>query len=351
MANAIPPSQETLREALDLSEGLLQNIELSEYPLTNIALKTSRLARLLNESEMQTIMQYEAGGYPTTGKGVPRDVWELAVHAGRKFEEKGAGSSEIKEYIFQESIEELEKQVDLGEVALQAANDPDVSVTSANPHQHVINPMGNMYERRLIRADLTKALKRLSSRRGFIHSYILRKNSELKYSGIADDIFSRVRKRVDRAIGTHVPESVQKLIAVHENLRSDNAEDWSNAVHSCRRILQDLADSIYPPRDDIDKEIDGETRVIKLGQENYINRLVAFIEENSASIRYSEIVGSHLRFVGDRLDSVFKAAQKGSHGTIVSPEEADRYVIYTYLIVGDILALLEPASSSGARES
>lgn len=34
-----------------------------------------------------------------------------------------------------------------------------------------------------------------------------------------------------------------------------------------------------------------------------------------------------------------KSAQKGSHETIFSKEEADRYVIYTYLIVGDILSL------------
>jgi hypothetical protein len=49
-------------------------------------------------------------------------------------------------------------------------------------------------------------------------------------------------------------------------------------------------------------------------------------------------VGSHLEFIGERLDSVFQAAQKGSHG-VVDKAEADRYVVYTYLIVGDILSL------------
>ncbi len=39
--------------------------------------------------------------------------------------------------------------------------------------------------------------------------------------------------------------------------------------------------------------------------------------------------------------SIVKAAQKGTHDVIVSPQEADRYVIYTYMIVGDILSLLE----------
>jgi hypothetical protein len=42
----IPPSKAALREALEISEDILKNIELMELPLTNIALKASRLARL-----------------------------------------------------------------------------------------------------------------------------------------------------------------------------------------------------------------------------------------------------------------------------------------------------------------
>jgi hypothetical protein len=44
-------------------------------------------------------------------------------------------------------------------------------------------------------------------------------------------------------------------------------------------------------------------------------------------------------FLGERLDSIFQAAQKGSHAKILVREEADRYVAYTYLVVGDILLL------------
>ena len=101
-----------------------------------------------------------------------------------------------------------------------------------------------------------------------------------------------------------------------------------------------MADAIYPAREDKVIDLDGKKKTIKLGPDNYINRLVAFIEENSSSDRYQEIVGSHLSFIGDRLDSVFKAAQKGSHAKILSKKEADRYVVYTYLLVGDILSLI-----------
>jgi hypothetical protein len=340
MTDTIPPSKTALREALDLSEGILRNIELNEMPLANIALKISRLARLLNDFSIQKIMGFEASGYPATPTGVPPDIYQLAVVAGREFQEKNISTGKVGNFIYPTSIEELEREIKLFETALTAARDPDVSVSSANPSQMVWNPVGNKFERDTIRTSAARAQRRLSERRSFLHSYVLRVHYELKFSGIADDIFSRIRQKLDSAIGNYVPDAVQKLAAIYDNLQSENPEDWANAVHSCRRILQDLAGKIYPPRKSITKTIDGKEKEILLGAENYINRLVQFLEDKTSSERFSEIVGSHLRFIGDRLDSIFKATQKGSHAKIVSREEADRYVVYTYLITGDILSLL-----------
>lgn len=331
----IPSTPEALQEALELSYEVLKNVELMELPLANIALKASRIARLLNEYEVQKIMEYEASGYPTTPDGVQPEIYKLAVTAGREYQTKDSKTKENKKFIYLESIEELEHET----IIAKAAKDADKSVSSSNPYQTVITPIGNWYERHQIREKSSSASKKLSSRRALIYRYVLRKHYELKYSGIADDIFSRVRERVNKSIGGAVPEATQKLTAVYENLKSENPEDWSNAVHSCRRILQDLADSVFPAKSDIIKTINGKEKTIKLGKDNFINRLIAFIEAQSHSGRFTSIVGSHLKYIGERLDSVFRAAQKGSHDTIVTQEEADRYVVYTYLIVGDILLL------------
>ena len=336
----IPINRKALEESLGSSEEVLRNIELSEIPLTNIALKTIRLARLLNDLEWQQIFQFEVGGYPTTPNGMEPEVFRLAEKANRGYQLKDEKTEKIKNYVYIESVEQLEHDKDIAEVALPAAQDRDVSVTSANPYQTVHAPVGNWNERKQIREGSQKAAKRLSARRTLIYQYALSKHYELKFSGIADDIFSRIRERVDSAIGSVVPEAINKFSAVHENLRSDNPEDWSNAVHSCRRILQDLADAIYPAREDKVIEAGGKPKTIKLGKDNYINRIIAFVEERSGSERFSHIVGSHLGFLGDRLDSVFQAAQKGSHDVIVSQVEADRYVVYTYLTVGDVIGLL-----------
>jgi len=45
------------------------------------------------------------------------------------------------------------------------------------------------------------------------------------------------------------------------------------------------------------------------------------------------------RFSGSGSIAFSPAAQKGSHADIVTKEEADRYVVFTYLIVGDVLSL------------
>jgi hypothetical protein len=341
-ANIVPPSAEGLREALNLSADILRNIELSEIPLTNIALKASRLARLLNEYDTQKIMEFEAGGYPSTTEGLPPDIWRLAVIAGRTHDIKDKETGETKEFAYVQPIAEWEQIVDMAGKAIEAAREPDVSIASANPNQYVYPPLGYSMERQIIRTNASTAATRIAERRSFIYRYALRKHYELKFSGIAADIFSRTRERVDSSVGKYVPEAVQKLSAIHDNLRSENAEDWSNAVHGCRRILQDLANAIFPPQEEERiKTEKGKTLTIKLGKEQYINRLIAFIEDRSSSARFKHIVGSHLKFIGERLDSIVQAAQKGSHDVIVSPQEADRYVIYTYMVVGDILSLLE----------
>lgn len=335
----IPSTRKALEEALELSDNILRNIELSEIPLPNIALKAVRLARLLNDFEFQSIFQYEVSGYPSGPNGMDMKVFRLAQRANRGYQTKDPKTAELKSFVYVESIEQLSHETEISEVALQSARDSDVSLSSANPNQFLHAPLGNALERRQIRATAQRAAKNLSARRTLLYEYGLSKHYELKFSGIADDVFGRVRERVDSAIGTVVPDAINKLAAVYENLKSDNQEDWSNAVHSCRRILQDLADAIFPATADKVVEVNGKSKTIKLGNENYINRIIAFIESKSGSERFNHIVGSHLGFIGDRLDSVFQAAQKGSHAVIVSQEEADRFVIYTYMTVGDVLSL------------
>ena len=335
----IPASASAMAEAEELSAEILEDIELNRVKLSVVVLKVVRLARLINDFDHQQIFLWESSGYPTGKNGIERHVWDLGSIAGRTLFRAGVNGEEPQEVMDRSSIEQLERSVDLGEASIQAARDPDISLSSANEFQHVRAPAGNAAERRSIRSEVSQRSQRLAARRTFIYDYAARKHYELKFSAVADDVFGKVRSFVDASIGEVVPNAVRKFSAVYSNLRSDNPEDWANAAHSCRRILQDLADAVFPARSDTrTRTVDGKTREIKLGSEQYINRLLAFIEDMSTSERFDSIVGSHLEYMGHRLDAMFKAAQKGSHAS-VTMEEANRCVVYTYLLVGDILSL------------
>jgi hypothetical protein len=104
-----------------------------------------------------------------------------------------------------------------------------------------------------------------------------------------------------------------------------------------------LADSLFPPSKESVVSRSGKN--IKAGSENYINRFVLFCESKTESGIFMNIVGSELALIGDRLDAAFGATQKGSHAN-VSREEAKRYIIHAYLLLGDILELADQQDKS-----
>jgi soluble lytic murein transglycosylase-like protein len=186
MPETIPLSRAALAEALALSAEILRNIELNELSPTNIALKASRLARLLNDFDYQTIMAYEAGGYPSAADGIPPEVWRLAVLAGRNYEWTDPATKKADERVYVESIAELEKEIQMSEPSLAAARDP---ARGAREVPGFFGP-GNVFERQAIRQSARNAAQQLASRRTMIYQYAVHKHYELSFSGIADDVFT-----------------------------------------------------------------------------------------------------------------------------------------------------------------
>lgn len=108
-----------------------------------------------------------------------------------------------------------------------------------------------------------------------------------------------------------------------------------------------MADALRHPGDDVDGR--------KMGEDQYINRLVDWIANSSkAGGTARDVVTRDLEYLGNRLDALADAGHKGAHGE-VSRYEASRFITGTYLLIGDILQLrptpTDRTSPSGSTPS
>ena len=154
---------------------------------------------------------------------------------------------------------------------------------------------------------------------------------DLKFGGIIETIFEDTKKLVDSKLVDVCPDAIEKFTSAYERLKETNPESWAQAVTTCRRIFKDFADAIYPPKDTLVK---GR----KVGEYEYINRLWAFASENAKSNTNKELIQSEVDYIGRRIDSLYDLTCKGTHAEI-SKDEAERVIIRTYLLIGDLIKL------------
>ena len=325
-----------IKECTELSCEILKNFELSEIPVGNIILKCLRLCRLLGDQQGILLFTFESSGYPhgTDGK-YTLEAERIAVLAHRGFQQYDYTTKRFVSYISYALISDIESGIETLRIKLLAAADPNISLTSANPNQYLFSPNGNSEERSRITSQIQQKSQILAQVKGALYNYVLTIYNKLVYGNIIEDIFTESRMKVNEKLGEYCPKSIEKFVSVYENLSSDNPEDYANAVHSCRRILVDLADALYPPSD-TPIQINGKS--IKVGADQYINRLIQYINSKSGSKTYNDVVGSDLSSIGIRLDAINDAVCKGTH-IDVTKDEAQRYIIHTYFLISDIVSL------------
>lgn len=323
-------NQQIKEEALRLAEETLSDIELSRLPMANISLKASRLARLINDFDLEKIFEYEAGGYPMKKDGIEPHIWQLGIKANRI-----SLNTENKEVMSCYSLATIENRIIANKIALEQAQDRDVSITSANPYQFLSPPPTNTTERKIRLQNIDNNLNLLAERTRFIYSNVKKIYMDLKFSSLTESIWLKMKNKIDSYISEIIPDETQKLTAIYDSLNDDNPEKWSTALTTCRRMLKAVADKLYPPSDDPIKKGKQE---IKIGEEQFVNRLVCYIEQNSTHETLDKITNSNLNYIGNRLDSIINESCKGTHAK-VEKEEAERCFMHVYMLIGDILEI------------
>ncbi|MDD2839913.1 MAG: hypothetical protein PHY80_02165 [Rickettsiales bacterium] len=332
MSNIKIDNQEKKAEILNLSKDIVDDIELSRIPLSNIVLKAIRLAKICGDEDMEKVFKHESSGYSYGKDDSDEEIWRLLEIGDRVRTDKETG----EKLAYFSSICENENIAEASRRRLSVCNDPNYSISSANPNQYVWNTNHtNLTERQNMSTAILTSSNILSTSKTLIYRYAFNIYYELKFSNLTETIWSSFKEKTDKLISDIAPDEVKKLSAIYDNLNDTNPEKWSGALTSCRKMLKSIADILYPPKEE---SILKDGKKIKLGGEEYINRLMRYVEQNSSSETSEKITNSNLDYIGTRLDTINKKACKGVHNDI-SKDEAERCFMYTFLVIGDILSI------------
>lgn len=151
-----------------------------------------------------------------------------------------------------------------------------------------------------------------------------------------------LRDAVDSKLLDLAPTAAEKLMIAFKSVASDSPEEWSHALTTCRRFIEELADALYPPRGE---QVKGRP----LGQGQYINRLWAFMDGSIESESNRDLAKAHVDYLGSYLERTHRLSNKGVHADL-KRIEAVKAVFHAYLVAADILDYLKRDSGSEKKK-
>lgn len=113
-----------------------------------------------------------------------------------------------------------------------------------------------------------------------IHDFATSVYYERVFDGLAESIFDSYKKEVDLLIAENTGDVLEKIPYVINSLANKESESISQALNTCRRIIDTFADNIFPATDDI-IEVNGSS--ISLKKDKVKNRLITYVSRNCDS--------------------------------------------------------------------
>lgn len=320
-----------LTEARSVANDLLQKMETTDLPIERHLLQAKRLSRLLRDTDAQTWLDLEIGGY--------KDGFNVTTLGNclRYVQAAGRVTREGKYYLT--SLPRLEAACAADRQRVEGATPKAPTGTAEN--YLVAGATTKMLHDQInalnaVKEAYLKNVELLSSLKAAIHAYVTDTLIAIEFGDVAESIFDALRQDVDTFVRSHCPKAAEKLLAIAERMAEGTSEVYAEALTSCRRLLMAVADSVFPASD---KDwVDASAKPRKVGTENYKNRLLGFIEGRLTSDGSRAILENELEHLCSRLDAVYEKVCKGVHAE-VSVEEARLAIIEGYIFVGEIARL------------
>lgn len=181
----------------------------------------------------------------------------------------------------------------------------------------------------------------LERTKAFLFDFLLDAEAEMERGQTSASVFEETIRYVEETLGELAPDVLGELRAAEERLIENNPAAISQGLVSCRRVLKAIADAVYPAREEPVVGFDGKPR--KVGDDQYINRLLQFAIERSGSRSANDLLQAGLDALGRRLQAVNALASRGVHAN-VPLEEANSCFTQTYLLAAEILRIRDNTS-------
>jgi hypothetical protein len=347
-----PKSRSAVMAAL--SDEILADLELDRLPFERILSKCIRLARLRNDFEAVKWFSLELNGYQEDKlpHGIQaHELFSFALRSARTLIVQDKTSEEKEHKYWVASIPELEAEILVQQEHLKSLRPPESFQPAVSRHSFesiYTGPTSNEYvvekysdilltlnqQKSAAIQQIKWAAGLLSKIRVNVYHYVLNTNLQLKFENITESIFQETKEAVDKRLGEINPEIMKKFVASYERLRSDNPEEWSQAMSSCRNILKVFADFVFPAQKDRYTKRSGEKLVVT--DDKYKNRLLAFIDSQLSGDK-AVWLESRLSDLERRVHVLNDLLSRGTHVGL-SRTDVRMCVLDTYLLIGSLLS-------------
>lgn len=337
-------------QALEACDKVINGIEDGTLSVHASLLLCKKIARLVNDVDGQTWLNYEYGGYPRDKEGyILHDAWKTACNHGRSYQyvnETGKRST----VIFTEICSELEAVIDsnrkaIGNYSMQGysvSGDYALTATAKMANAVIASTNG-------VLDNIKNAERSLSILKSQYYDYAVRWQIELQFGNTAKKVFEEYQERIDNYFSALPATTLQKLNAVEDLLEDGNPERYAQVLTSCRRLWSETAktlfDSVLPNYSQkVFKTKSGKEIDISGDHDN--NKLSAVIETLQTKAAKNTLVGSETIYLIDWMEQINNKQSTGVHHEITR-KQAMQCIIHTYIALGDILDLKAEVEKQG----
>ncbi len=304
-------------EGLRLSDEILADIELSRRSAHQVVMKASRLVRLVPNDEFADFLRFEREGYPLDGSDA-----EWLRRAGRESGDDKYFYVPLSKIVANAESAKARLEADGGSRSFSG----EMLALASREHDAHLSQLASDYGK--MQGVATQVMTT-------VYDQVSAMNHELRFSTTQESLFQQAQRDVDGKLGSLGGAVLSKVDSLTARLRDGDGESISQAMNTCRRLIDAVADALLPAREGT-VEVDGQP--LKAGNSNVLNRLQIGAYESGAPKGRRDRLRRSLSALYDRTST-------GVHAE-VSVDEARFVFLQTYVTLAELIQMTSPDPSS-----